>query len=571
MKNKLHIKTIISAIVISTIVLFGIISAKNISGSVDGEDVVALGQVLGAASLLPTILAIYVAFTYKNVILALLAGNLLGAAMYVCINGNPLLSFFTATCTGMVDTVADRDNASILVLCLAIGGLVEIIRNSGGFEDLAKRMTKRINTPRKANLITQLLGIIVFFDDYANSLIVGPIMRPIMDKLKISREKLAYIVDSTAAPVTGIAIISSWVAVEVAVIEEGLANANVNMSGYSLFLQAIPYCFYCIFCLLFIFISSLTRREFGPMLKAENRARSGIVKKDESHDNELEIDNEKKASLWVAVLPLIFLFIYAVYMFYTTGRVNALEAGLISGSEPFSIHLLSTIFGQADTIFIVFEAAIFASFIAIILGIIEKVYSLKEGLHSFIRGCSQLLETDIILVLAWTMSAFVSKIGTVHYAVNIITSNVVWFLVPVFIFVVCCVVSFAVGSYGCMFIALPMAIPIAITIIELNPNIPSSFLPLVIACGLAGSIFGDHCSPITDCTILSSEGSGCNNFDHVKTQLPYALVTAVVAVVVGVVPATFGVNPIISFIGSGIAFYLILKVFGKVPGKDINN
>lgn len=568
MKNKLSVKNILSTIVILAIVLIGVIYSIKISISVDIEDTVSLGNTLGVVSLLPTVLAIYIAFAYKNVVLALLGGSILGATMYVSLKGNSVFSFFGETCKGMVETVADSSNASILVLCLAIGGLVEIIRNSGGFEDLAKKMTKRINTPTKANLIAQLLGVVVFFDDYANSLIVGPVMRPIMDKLKISREKLAYIVDSTAAPVTGIAIISSWVAVEVAVIEEGLANASANMSGYALFLQAIPYCFYCIFCLLFIFISSITKKEFGPMLKAENDARKGLNKKDESHDEELLSKKNKKASLWVAILPLIFLFVFAVYEFYTTGKVNAIEAGLISGNEPFSIRLLSTIFGQADTIFIVFEASVFASFIAIILGILEKVFTLKEGILSFLKGCSQLLETDIILVLAWTMSSFVSKIGTVHYAVNVISSNVAWFMIPLLIFIACCVVSFAVGSYGCMFIALPMAIPIAISIMKLNPHIGSYFLPLVIACGLAGSIFGDHCSPITDCTILSSEGSGCNNFDHVKTQLPYALVTAIVAILVGIIPATFGLSPILSFIGSIVAFYLILKVFGKVPSEE---
>ena len=571
-------KDIISIIVVVISIAITIVSCREIAiKQVDPNDVIAVGQTLGIVTLLPTALAIFLAFMYKNVLLSLATGMFLGGLMYTGVHGANMLGFFTASCNEVVETISDRDNANILVLCLAVGGMIEVIRSTGGFESLAKRITKKVDTPRKANLIAQLLGILVFFDDYANALIVGPIMQPITDKLKVSREKLAYIVDSTAAPVTGIALISSWVAVEVAVIEEGLANASVNMSGYALFLQAIPYCFYCIFCLLFIFISSITKKEFGPMLKAESDARKGKVKKDSDNatiTQSKEVADisrfqneggEKRASCYTAVLPLVILFIYAVFQFFHMGRINAIASGEIIGNEPFSMHLLSTIFGAADTIYIVFEATILGTFVAVIMGYIEKVFTVRDAIASFTKGCSQLLETDLILVLAWTMSSFVKKIGAVHYTVNVISSNVAWWLIPILIFVVCCIVSFAVGSYGCMFIALPMAIPIAIRMMELNPMIIESYLPLVIACGLAGCIFGDHCSPITDCTILSSEGSGCNNFDHVETQLPYAFVTAIVSVVVGIIPTTFGVPAWVSLILGGITFYIILKIFGKVP------
>lgn len=567
MKDLKKYKNIISGIIIIITIILAIMSCRNIN--VDPYDTKALGAALKAASMLPTFLAIFLAFMYKNVIISLASGLLLGGLMMNYLYGNNFFNFFKISLDALVETTSDYGNASIILLCFGVGGLIEIIRNTGSFESLANKLTKRIDTPRKANLIGQLLGIVVFFDDYANSLIVGPIMKPIFDKLKISREKLAYIVDSTAAPVTGIALISSWVAVEVGVIEEGLANANItNLSGYGLFLSSIPFCFYCIFCLLFIFISSLTKREFGPMLEAEKLARKGIINKEE--DDELIIKNKNNASIWIAIIPLITLFIFALTEIIIAGRSNALALGLISNNEPLSIHYLSTIFGQADTIFIVFEASIIASLVAIILGIFNKVFTLKQAINHFVDGCKQLLETCLILILAWTMSYFVSNIGAIYYAVNFMTSNIAWWLIPLLIFIVCCLISFAVGSYGCMFIALPMAIPIAIKVMELNPHITSNYLPLIIACGLAGSIFGDHCSPITDCTILSSKGSGCNNFRHVKTQLPYALITALVAIVVGIIPSTFGVPAIICLLLAIITFYLILRFVGQVPTLDIN-
>ncbi|MBR0461324.1 MAG: hypothetical protein IJJ00_01245 [Erysipelotrichaceae bacterium] len=563
-------RNIISGIVIAFLIVSAVFSTLKVRGlGIDPESIEEIGNAFGVACLIPTVFAVFMAFMYKNVILSLALGMFLGGLMYTGVAGCSLTGFFTLSCNEIVETVADYDNAAIILLCLSIGGMIEMIRSSGGFEDLARRMTRHIDTPRKTNLITQLLGILVFFDDYANALIVGPVMQPITDRLKISREKLAYIVDSTAAPVTGIAIISSWVAVEVGVIEEGLANAHVEMSAYGLFLRSIPFCFYCIFCLLFIFISSLSGREFASMYEAECRARSGIVKKAEKREEFEELreydERKKKASMWTAIIPLVTLFIYAISRFVIVGKANALAAGIITGSEPFSIRYLSTIFGQADTIYIVFEATVLAAVVAMILGMIERAFDLKEAVGHFVKGCANIFDTAFILTLAWTMSSFVSKIGAVNYTVNAISSSVAWFVIPILIFVVCCFVSFAVGSYGCMFIALPMAIPIAVRIMALYPSIGESYLPLVIACGLAGSIFGDHCSPITDCTILSSKGSGCNNFDHVHTQLPYAIVTAAVSVIAGIIPATFGLPTYVSLLLGGLTFYLILKFIGKEP------
>ena len=212
---KEHSKTIrtIAVTVILTAAAAAILSAPLLAESVAAGDAESLGRSLGALSLLPPVLAVALAFILRDVVVSLAAGLFSGAALLSALEGVGLGGAFERSCAGLLVTVTDRGNAAVILLCLVIGGMVEVIRASGGFDALARAMTRKIDTPKKANLIGEALGVIVFFDDYANSLIVGPVLRPVTDKLRISREKLAYLVDSTAAPVTGIAVVSSWVAV----------------------------------------------------------------------------------------------------------------------------------------------------------------------------------------------------------------------------------------------------------------------------------------------------------------------------------------------------------------------
>lgn len=560
-----------AAAVCAVLVIAGISASLSVAETADLSSAASIGKALGGASLIPAAITILLAFCFQDVILSLLAGLVSGVMMWMCLQKEAPYLILDETCTRIVNTIADRNNVAVLISCLAIGGMVEVIRRSGGFEQMAEKMVRKVNSARKASLVGELLGVIVFFDDYANSLIVGPVMKPITDKLNVSREKLAYIVDSTAAPVSGIAIISSWVAVEVSVINQGLENAQLNLSGYQLFLQAIPFCFYCIFCLIFILESSLTGREFGPMLEAETRARNGQPLRRDSEIYEAEQKKQstgKKTEGKVrnAVVPLVVLFVYALIMFYVTGIANAVKAGLLAENAPFTMQNLSTAFGQADTVFLIFEATMLGTAVAVFMGIMSHAFTLKEAIDTFISGCAQILPTAVILTTAWALSGVVKDLGTVYYAVGVISGNMPWQLVPAFLFLSCCAVSFAVGSFGCMFIALPMAVPIAASMVAQNPALTASYLPLCIGCSLTGCIFGDHCSPITDCTILSSQGAGCDNFDHVKTQLPYALTTAAVSVIAGILPSTFGVPAWASILLGSLCFYLILNAFGQVPG-----
>ncbi len=499
---------------------------------------------LGPLSLLPPVVAIALAILTHEVLTALLAGIITGEVMRFLLLGkggllNGLSSVFNSTVDGIITVVSDRFNSSVILLCLMIGGLVALIRSAGGFLALAERLSRRIRSARGAQLTAQLLGLMLFFDDYANALIVGPVMSPITDRQGVSREKLAHIVDSTAAPVAGIAVISSWISAELAAIESGLAIAGVQASAYSMFLGSIPFCFYNLFALILLFFSILLQREYGPMLRAERRARAGQPVKPAGRDTGAtgaifgaDSDGAKPGSVLSAIVPVVLLCLAAVIGFYLDGRAAAVDNGLLAPDAPLSMQTIAIAFSAADTITILVRATLIASAVALCFGILTRAFRFVKGVEIWVSGASGLLVTGIILCLAWSLSGVVSQLGTAYYLVELVTLHLPYWCIPALIFITCCAISFATGSYGCMLIVMPMAVPVAYASAGLTaaalPH-PEGFLSACIAGVLSGAIFGDHCSPITDTTILSSIGAGCGNIDHVHTQLPYALTAALIA------------------------------------------
>lgn len=542
------------------------------SGSMPGADApAALGASLGAMSLLPIILAVALAFATGDVILSLFTGYIGGMAMLAVVEGTAASALpgavLSRACRGIVATASTWDNASVLILCVAVGGMVEVLRCTGGFAVLAGRLVRRINSPRKANIISQLFCTLFFFDDYANALISGPVLQTMTDKAGLSRARLSYIVDSTAAPVAGIAVVSSWVAVEVSVIDEGLALAGLGMSGFELFLHSIPYCFYCLFALAFMLLSSVMGREYGPMLTAEREARR--ARREKAADAEAEnapADKRDGRRVFVCVFSVALLLVTAMLSFYTSGRAEAVELGLIAPGAPFTLATVSTAVAQADTIFLVLRAALLCGLAAIALAKLLGLSTVGEGIKAWLHGAEALMPTIVILLLAWSLADVVKNLGTVYYVVEIISAGVPAFLVPSLIFVCCCLISFASGSYGCMFMVMPMAIPIASAVVGAeNLAGDSSFLLLCVASVLSGSIFGDHCSPMTDCTVLAALGSGCNIMEHVRTQLPYAMTVAAVTIVFGTLLTALGVGVWLSLALGCAAMAALLLVIGKKP------
>ena len=395
-------------------------------------------------------------------------------------------------------------------------------------------------------------------------------MRPVADKMKISRERLAFIIDATAAPIAGLAIISTWIGLEVSLISEGFETIGVEASGFVVFLQTIPYRFYNILILAFIVITTITLREFGPMRKAEIAARKSKdlageeVVATSSHMDELEPKEGVKLSIWNAIVPIGALIISSVVAFYYSGY-STIMAGddtaiqAIITNSPLSFKAILETFAASDASVALFQSALFASIVAIIMSVCKKIFTISEAIEAWVDGMKGLIITGVILILAWSLGSVIKELGTAQYLVEALNGAIPAFLLPSLIFVLGAVISFSTGTaYGTMSILMPLAIPLAY---KINPEM--SFVIVSTSAVLTGAIFGDHCSPISDTTILSSMGAGCNHIDHVKTQMWYALFVAAITILFGYIPAGFGLPIYIVLPMSFVALFIGIMIFGK--------
>lgn len=537
------------------------------------EPAVSNADRFGLFTLIPPIVAIVLAFITKNVVISLFIGVLSGGFI-LNLTGFNVFGALTQAFLDFIDralnSLADPWNAGIIMQVLVIGGVINLVAKMGGAKAIAEALSKKAKTAKSTQLITWFLGICVFFDDYANSLIVGPIMRPVADKMKISRERLAFIIDATAAPIAGLAIISTWIGLEVSLISEGFETIGVEASGFGVFLQTIPYRFYNILILAFIVITTITLREFGPMRKAEIAARksndltSEEVVATSSHMDELEPKEGVKLSIWNAIVPIGALIISSVVAFYYSGY-STIMAGddtaiqAIITNSPLSFKAILETFAASDASVALFQSALFASVVAIIMSVCKKIFTISEAIEAWVDGMKGLIITGVILILAWSLGSVIKELGTAQYLVEALNGAIPAFLLPSLIFVLGAVISFSTGTaYGTMSILMPLAIPLAY---KINPEM--SFVIVSTSAVLTGAIFGDHCSPISDTTILSSMGAGCNHIDHVKTQMWYALFVAAITILFGYIPAGFGLPIYIVLPISFVALFIGVMIFGK--------
>ena len=537
------------------------------------EPAVSNADRFGLFTLIPPIVAIVLAFITKNVVISLFIGVLSGGFI-LNLTGFNVFGALTQAFLDFIDralnSLADPWNAGIIMQVLVIGGVINLVAKMGGAKAIAEALAKKAKTAKSTQLITWFLGICVFFDDYANSLIVGPIMRPVADKMKISRERLAFIIDATAAPIAGLAIISTWIGLEVSLISEGFETIGVEASGFVVFLQTIPYRFYNILILAFIVITTITLREFGPMRKAEIAARKSKdlageeVVATSSHMDELEPKEGVKLSIWNAIVPIGALIISAVVAFYYSGY-STIMAGddtaiqAIITNSPLSFKAILETFAASDASVALFQSALFASIVAIIMSVCKKIFTISEAIEAWVDGMKGLIITGVILILAWSLGSVIKELGTAQYLVEALNGAIPAFLLPSLIFVLGAVISFSTGTaYGTMSILMPLAIPLAY---KINPEM--SFVIVSTSAVLTGAIFGDHCSPISDTTILSSMGAGCNHIDHVKTQMWYALFVAAITILFGYIPAGFGLPIYIVLPMSFVALFIGIMIFGK--------
>ena len=528
----------------------------------------------GIWTLIPPLIAIILAFITKNVVISLSLGVLSGTFLLElngCNVAAALFNGFLDFIGRIVSSLSSPWNAGIILQCMTIGGLIALITKMGGAKAIAENLSKKAKSPVSAQLITWLLGILVFFDDYANSLIVGPIMRPVTDKMKISREKLSFIVDATAAPVAGIALISTWVGYEISLIKDAYAAIGQNVNAYGIFVSTIPYRFYNILILMFIVFIAIFSKDFGPMLKAERRARStGKVLSDTAKpmisEESADVKPKEgiKLSMWNAVIPIGVLVLSAFAGFYYNGYVTIIggkdkELIALLKNYPSSFAAIRETFGASDASIVLFQSALIASITAMIMGIFQKIFTLSEAVDTWIQGMKSLVITGVILVLAWSLSGVIKELGTAKFLVSILSDTIPKFLLPSIIFILGSIISFATGtSYGTMGILMPLTVPLAYAV---SPD--SSYIIISTGAVLTGAIFGDHCSPISDTTILSSMGSACDHIDHTKTQIWYSLVVAAVTILFGYIPCGLGIPVYIVLPLSIVVVGLIVYFAGK--------
>jgi len=521
----------------------------------------------GWVSILPPLLAILFALIIRNVIPALFLGLWVGA---MAINGFSIAGAFT----GMLDAfqvylrtaMLGDGRMSIILFSFMIGGMVGIISRNGGMQGVVNRIVPLASNAKKGQAATGLLGLIVFFDDYANALVVGNTMRPVTDRLRISREKLAYLVDSTSAPVSCVALVTTWIGYEVGLIGGAVALIDgYSETGYAVFLNSIAYSFYPILAVVFVFIVALSGRDFGAMYEAEVRARTtGLLlhpdaRVDQSAGEVSDVtpaDGRPQRAI-NAALPVLVLVGGVLTGLYVTG----------SGDS------LSDIIGSADSGKAMMWASLSAVVVAAALSISQGMLTLTDTVDAWYDGLKSMLLGMIILCMAWALSDVTNVLHTASYLVGVLGDTLNPGLVPAVVFVLSAATAFATGSsWGTMGILMPLVLPLTWAVLQANgmanPEHYSTIYSTV-ASVLAGSVWGDHCSPISDTTILSSMASGSDHIAHVRTQLPYALLVGGVALLIGTVPSGFGFPWWLSFPIGVAVLWAAHRYHGKIVDVGI--
>lgn len=542
---------------------------STVAFAADEATVAANSAKFGIWTILPPLVAIALAFITKNVVISLFLGTLSGCfLLQITDNGfiYSIIHSFLDFVQRALNSLADPWNAGIVLQVMVIGGVISLVSRMGGAKAIAEALAKKAKTPRSAQLITWFLGILVFFDDYANSLIVGPIMKPVADKMKISRERLAFIIDATAAPIAGIMIVSTWIGLEVGLIKDAFTSIGENVDSFGVFLNTIPYRFYNILILVFVAATSYFLRDFGPMRKAEIKARQGHISDankeialDKAVEDEMAPKEGVKLSIWNAIVPIGALMISALVSFYYSGYTaimggedTALQA--LMTNSPASFTAIREAFSASDASVALFQSALFASIVAIAMGVFKKIFTFTEAVEVWVDGMKGLIITGVILILAWSLSSVIKELGTAAFLVKLLSSSIPKFLLPAIIFILGAIISFATGTaYGTMGILMPLAIPLSFSV---SPDM--GYVVLSTSSVLTGAIFGDHCSPISDTTIMSSMGSGCHHINHVKTQMPYALTVAAITVFCGYIPC-----------GLGLPVWIVLPAAALVTGAVV--
>ena len=456
-------------------------------------------------ALVPPVVAIVLALITKEVYSSLFIGILVGALFYSGFSFEGTLNHMLQE--GFISVLSDAYNVGILIFLVILGAIVCMMNEAGGSAAFGRWAGKHIKTRTGAQITTILLGILIFVDDYFNCLTVGSVMRPITDSHKVSRAKLAYLIDATAAPVCIIAPISSWAAAVSGFVE--------GEDGLSIFIRAIPYNFYALLTIVTMFALALMKMDFGPMALHEKNAMRGdlfTTGRPEGEEDNKDTAQMKKGKVCDLVFPVVVLVICCIIAMIYTG-------GFFSGTD------FVTAFSQSDASLALSLGSFIALVIAVVFYAVRKVLPFRKSMECIPEGFKAMVPAILILTFAWTLKAMTDSLGASVFVETAMksASDGLMNLLPAIIFLVGCFLAFATGtSWG----TFGILIPIVVGVFETSD--PRLMIISISAC-MAGAVCGDHCSPISDTTIMASAGAQCNHVNHVSTQLPYAIVVAAVS------------------------------------------
>ena len=501
-------------------------------------------------SIVPPIVAVILAVVTKRVVISLFVSIWIGALIFV--GGNPATAVGT-TFTWMKDVMIDPWNARFLVMTLLLGSGAAFMFKTGGSAGLIRLLENKLTSRRRVGLLAYVLGILIFFNDYVNSVIVGNATKDIAAKYRMSRQKLAYVMDSTAAPMATIGPVSDWIGFQVSLIAAAVATLGLSgIEPYFEFLQSIPWNFYALLCLLAVPMIVLGK-DFGPMAKAERRAEStGELNPPgstplSSVNDDLGEPFKKVSSVWNFILPIVALVSVGVWGLWFTGG-GAEGKPLMQAIADTDVSIALTLGAFAMTL------------TGVILALIQRM-GFREIEETLLGGFRTMLPALVIIVLAWSIGKVTDELGTADYVVDATSSWMTPALLPFLIFVICIFISFSTGtSWGTMTIVTPVAIPLAYAAGG------TELLPVIIGAVFAGAIFGDHVSPISDTTVLASIFSESDHIAHVNTQVPYAAVPAAIAGALYLLSSLIGNVWVLLAMGVVVQF-LVLRFLGNREEK----
>lgn len=506
---------------------------------------------VGWLSVIPPILAIALALITKEVISSLMVGIFSGTLIYACYTADSVPAIAVKTVENTFSLMAQKmaENINIILFLCLLGALVAVISKTGASAAYGRWASRKLKGKRSAQLATAALGVLIFIDDYFNCLTVGTVMKPVTDKYRISRAKLAYIIDATAAPVCIIAPISSWAAA----VGSNLQESGGFDSTMSAFVSSIPYNLYALLSIGLVIFLCISKSDFGPMGKVQEHAeKTGDVGAVEDSDTEEAVNT--KGRVYDLIVPVLALIIFSIAAMLYTG-------GLFTGETT----NIADAFGNCDSAASLVLGGFGGLLVAFLFLLPRKVIGFRAFMDCIGEGVKAMVPACIILTLAWTISGVCrDMLGTGIFVGEVFEHlNISLYLVPAIVFIVAALLSFSTGTAWGTFGIL---IPIVLAVMESMAG--SQILTVALAATLAGSVFGDHCSPISDTTILSSTGAGCNHIQHVSTQMPYAIVTAI-ASFCGYVASAFTKGNLIITLGTAVVVLILLVVMlNKLPSAS---